>query len=366
VFAPLAAVVLLAAAWTAGWSYAASEAEARIAAWRAKEAGVGRVHACGRQTVGGFPFRLEVRCLNAATEFRNIKPPLVVRAKEVLMVAQVYNPTHLVGEVTGPLTVTEPTRLLYTGTWSQAQFSLRGMPATIDRLSITFDGMKLVQPGATVATAERLELHGRIASGSLHADPVLDLGLRAKAAVLPAVAALNEAPADAEAAAVLTGLKTLAQRPVSIILAELQANGGRLELLRSRIQQGDTVALATGTFGLSPSGRPDGMMQITVAGAERLVKVLGFDKVLAQGGGERGVLGIDRMGQVQSALDRIMPGLGGAARVKAAEAGVQMGLALLGEQTQLEGRRAVAIPLRMADGVTTLGPLKLGRAPPLY
>ena len=41
-------------------------------------------------------------------------------------------------------------------------------------------------------------------------------------------------------------------------------------------------------------------------------------------------------------------------------------LGLLGEPAELEGRRAVTMPLRFADGAVSLGPLALGRTAPLY
>ena len=42
------------------------------------------------------------------------------------------------------------------------------------------------------------------------------------------------------------------------------------------------------------------------------------------------------------------------------------GLALFGNQTQLEGKRAVTVPLRFEDGAVTFGPLPLGRIAPLF
>jgi hypothetical protein len=38
----------------------------------------------------------------------------------------------------------------------------------------------------------------------------------------------------------------------------------------------------------------------------------------------------------------------------------------MGQPTQLEGRRAVKLPLRFDDGLVSLGPLKIGMVPPLF
>ncbi len=64
----IAPVLLLiaAAAWSVFWFYAASEVGVRADAWRAQEAKSGRNFDCGKRTVAGFPFRLEISCENAS------------------------------------------------------------------------------------------------------------------------------------------------------------------------------------------------------------------------------------------------------------------------------------------------------------
>src|ERR1700736_6027471 len=54
------------AAWSAFWFFAASQVDVRADAWRAQEAKSGRVYDCAKRSVGGFPFRLEVRCDGAS------------------------------------------------------------------------------------------------------------------------------------------------------------------------------------------------------------------------------------------------------------------------------------------------------------
>ena len=65
------------------------------------------------------------------------------------------------------------------------------------------------------------------------------------------------------------------------------------------------------------------------------------------------------------ALDRLAPGLGGIARQNAGPM-LSLGLAFIGQPTELEGKRAYAIALRFQDGAVFLGPLKVGEIPPLF
>ena len=53
-------------------------------------------------------------------------------------------------------------------------------------------------------------------------------------------------------------------------------------------------------------------------------------------------------------------------RVSRPAANLSLGINLLGEQTTLEGKPAVMLPLRFDDGAIFLGPIQIGNAPALF
>ncbi len=75
--------------------------------WRAREAKAGRVYSCGTQSIGGYPFRIEVECDKAAAVFRNKETPFELKTAHILAAVQVYDPTLMISEFTGPLTVAD-------------------------------------------------------------------------------------------------------------------------------------------------------------------------------------------------------------------------------------------------------------------
>ena len=83
VFVPIGLVVVLALVWTGFWFLAARAAETTIAGWREREAKVGRIYTCDKQTVGGFPFRIEVRCVDPSIELRRNEPPVALKASDL-------------------------------------------------------------------------------------------------------------------------------------------------------------------------------------------------------------------------------------------------------------------------------------------
>ncbi|MGA9089832.1 MAG: DUF2125 domain-containing protein [Bradyrhizobium sp.] len=376
-------LLIAAAAWSAFWFYAASEAEVKADAWRAQEARSGRVYDCARRTIAGFPFRLEVRCDGASVSLISqtagqaaAQTPLTASLREILVVAQVYDPKLLIAEFTAPARISDSrgTASMLVN-WSKARSSVVGLPAVPQRASIVFDEASIDRINGSVqaplARARHVELHGRLAEGSALDRPAIETVLKIEAGSVQGVHPLLAQPFDADVRAMLSGLKDLAPKPWPERFRELQAGGGHVEIVQSRIQQGDLIAIAAGKLGLSPQGRLDGELQMTVAGIEKVIPALGIEKMLDEGVPQAtldrvapGVKTRD-VNNLLGALDRAIPGLGKAVKQNA-NIGVAAGINALGTEAVLEGRKARTFPLRFVDGTVYLGPLKVGDVPALY
>src|SRR5207237_9562931 len=153
---------------------------------------------------------------------------------------------------------------------------------------------------ASVLKAARIELHGRIAEGTVTANPVIELVLRLAAAAAPELHALTAQPLDAEIAATLRGLADFAPKPWPVRFRELQARGGSIEIAKARVQQGEVIAASAGTLRLTERGGLDGQLNLTVVGIEQVLKTLDLERIMAEG----------KIGSAIGSLDRIMTGLG--------------------------------------------------------
>jgi hypothetical protein len=280
----------------------------------------------------------------------------------MLVSAQVWNPTMLSTEFTGPLTVAEPGQPPFvTVTWHYAQTQLHGLPTAPESASIRLDQPMVDRVGGegNVFKADRVDLNGRLVSGTVQDNPVIEIVLKLLAASAPAWHPAAAIPFDGDITAVLKGLKDFAPKPWPQRLRELQAAGGRIEIVKARVQQRDTIAVANGSLGLSSAGRLNGQLRLIVANLDKFLPALGLDQMLAQ---ERAP---PQLNNALGALDRIMPGLGKVARQNAGPA-LMASINIIGQPTELEGQRAVALPLRFEDGAVSLGPLKIGNTPPLF
>jgi hypothetical protein len=372
-------LLLLAIGWTGFWFYASSQVGAQFERWRTREAQSGRVYDCGKLAVGGYPFRFEVRCKDASVDLISQTANRKFgkgQLSEILAVAQIYNPRLLIAEFDGPLTITEQgEQQSLIVNWSKARSSVFGLPVSPERISMVVDEPTLERSSgsvrAPVARAKQSELHGRIAEGSAAANPVIEAVWKlTQASAEPLHPALAEA-FDMNLQARLSGLKDFRPKPWPERFREIQAANGRIDILQSRLQQGNMIAVANGSLAITPDGLLDGELQMVVAGLEKVIPALGIDKILEQGASQETLnrlapgLKAEQVDKSMGALDKLIPGLGNVVRQQAPAAlgGI---VGMLGQKTTLEGKPAQAFPLRFADGAIYLGRIRIAQTQPLF
>lgn len=374
-------VVLLAAGWTVFWFYAAGQIDRQFEGWRAREARSGRNYDCGTRSVGGFPFRFEVRCgdpvvsLTAQTAQQlHAQGPLTAKLSEILAVSQIYDPTKAIAEFTGPVSVSETGQPPFAvANWTLGHASIAGLPIEPSRISMEFndpaiDLLNADGQQSPMFRAKHTEWHIRLIGGELNNHPVLESVLQAEQASLQGVHPVFETPFDETIHIKFRGLNDFAPKSWPERFREIQANGGGIDITESRLQQGDTIAVAAGTLSLTPDGHVDGALQMTIAGFEKIVPQLGLDRALAEGAPPQNIapgVSNEKLNKMIGSLDKMIPGLGNVVR-KNANAGLVAGLNLIGQQTTLEGRPARAITLKFVDGAVLLGPVQVAQTPALF
>src|SRR5882672_10392947 len=263
----LVLVLIAAVAWSGFWFYAASEVGVRADAWRAQEAKSGRVYDCGKRSVAGYPFRLEVRCDDASvslvSQTAGARTPFTARLGEIMVIAQIYQPRLLIAEFKAPATLADrgqPPSMKVN--WTTGQSSVSGLPDVPQRADIVFANPSIDRVNGPVETplarAGRVELHGRLAEGSAKDHPVIETALQISGGTVQEVHPLLAVPFDADIQTKLTGLKDFTPKPWPERFREIQAAGGHVEIVRSRIQQGDLISVAAGKLSLNAEGRIDG------------------------------------------------------------------------------------------------------------
>ena len=369
-FLALAAVIVaLPVGWNLLWSYAASIANEALAGWIGREATLGRVYACGSQTTGGFPFGIIMRCDKAAAAFKSNHPPFNLNASGFSFSAQLFRPTLLHGETDGPVTVADPGGPpIFTANWSKAQITLLGLPPEPERVTVALAEPRLDRlagpNSGMILQADRIEVDGRIIQGSATNNPVIEASARFMAATAPSFHPLLAEPLGGEIDAVMHGFKDFSPKPWPALFREMQASGGGIEIRSLRIEHADAIVVGAGALSVNAHGKLDGALEVTVAGVENIIPLLGIDQLIGQGV-DRLTGGAGSPAQGLGVLDRLLPGLGGAVR-ESAGASLVESIKKMGKPSQIDNKPAIALPLRVEDGIIYVGVIPVGIVPALF
>jgi hypothetical protein len=245
--------------------------------------------------------------------------------------------------------------------WTHAETRVEGSPYAPERIAAFMETPSLdrmTRTGKeTVIRAERLDLQGQIIGGTARERPIIEVVLRLADAQVPNWHPLAAQASNIDVRAILRGLPDFTPKSWPVRFKEMQEAGGRIDITSARLQQGDTIGVTSGTLSLNSHGGLEGLLRITIVGLDRILPALGVDH-LPQTAAQR-------LAPAFNALDRLAPGLGSTVRDQAGS-NIAAGLAAFGEKTELEGKPAITLPLRFNDGAISLGPLPVGRVPPLF
>jgi hypothetical protein len=362
-------LILLGLGWTWLWSYAADIAGQAEAGWIAREAALGRVYACGAQSIGGFPFSIVSRCDQAAAQFKSNNPPFDVRAAGVTFSAEVFRPTLLNGEITGPVTLADPGQQpVFVANFSDARLRLLGLPPEPEAITVTLQKPRLDRvagPGSgMIFQADAVDVAGRIISGSARNNPVIEATGHFTAAQAPSFHPLLAQPLQGDVDFVMRGFADFSPKPWPVLFREMAASGGGIDIKSVRIERPDAIIVGTGKLTVNAQGKLDGIVQVGVVGIDNIIPLLGIDQLIGQGI-NRLTGGSGSADQGLNALDRLLPGLGGVVRQNAS-ASVIESIKKMGQPIEIDKKPAVALPVRVEDSVIYLGVIPLGVVPPLF
>src|SRR5262249_45981713 len=95
---------------------------------------------CASKAIGGYPFRIEVRC--AAPQATLLAEQVDAKAAELRVVANVFGSGGITAELTGPIAITEA-GADYVANCSLARTNIRTSASRLDEISIVMDGFRL-------------------------------------------------------------------------------------------------------------------------------------------------------------------------------------------------------------------------------
>ncbi|KQQ79023.1 DUF2125 domain-containing protein [Aureimonas sp. Leaf324] len=316
-------VVVLAAALTGAWYWLAGELDRHVASALDAAAGGGTTITCDNRGVFGYPFRIGLSCDSVGVD----APENGIRlsAGSLRTAAQVYQPSHIVAELAGPLRATVPDLPTMEMNWSLAQGSTSLWSEGMERVSIAVDQPVLSAVGEAgaltpLARSARLETHARQNGAGL------DFAL-SDTGVVATIPPIGDIPAfDLAADLTVDGAADWLRDgvPGGRIGPALRGQAGLIRTLRLTSSVGATVDVS-GPFRVSQTGEISGDFR----------------------------LGLQNPQAIAQLVSVLVPGTAGIASTIAG------GIGLVGRQEN--GQTVLDVAVR--DGEARLGFIPLGRLP---
>ena len=260
-------ILLVVAAWTAGWFYVTSLVRQNIVALASADGVTSPRVTCDRLDTGGYPFWIDVTCTNLTVTSGDISATLPTLRGSLL----VYNPFEVILFGTSPLTVSDA----FSGSrdeldWKNLEASARLTGWRIARISVVGDALTLNDAvGSPIALGSAAHAEFHLLDDAARYDAAKHLAsLRLysvvqQLAVPGAQIAKGHATLDAEISNLPDDVRTYGDPS---LLKRWQAAGGKLTINGLKGEDGAQDFAVTGNVALDAQGRPSGQLEINSKG----------------------------------------------------------------------------------------------------
>jgi hypothetical protein len=278
-YLPFIGLLVVALVWSGLWLYGRSRVGEALDQILTREVAAGRQWSCPDRSIGGYPFRIEVRCRQPS--YRTIDAagqPVQGQLQGLTAVATTAGSIsmgHIITEFQGPLKLQvaggEEQRI----NWKLAQTSVRGSRDRLERFSLSIEEPRLENPdgSSTALRAGKIEFHvvaGEAASYRLTAS--LD---QARIPPLDMVAGAD-APLTFNLDGVLKPIETIDRKDWRKSVEAWRIANGRFEVAKLLIQKGPPRIEATGVLSLDTLRRPQGQLDARMFNADQILRQFGF------------------------------------------------------------------------------------------
>jgi hypothetical protein len=282
IFLPFASLMVLAIGWSVFWYIASAKTESLLDAWIEREKHVGRVWTCPERQIGGYPFRIEIRCAKPQFEAEASGTQFKGSLAGFYAVSKVYQPGLTVVEIEGPFTMQAADGSADISLkWRELHLSLRGLPETLSRLSLAGEEVSLRGTVAEIGTlnldAANVEAH--LAAADTRQDQAYDIYVALNEASIPLLDDITGS--SAKAAIQLDG--TISQADFGGAgrlpdrIEKWRMAGGQVELSRASLVKGTLNFKSKGTLALDVTHRLDGTLESEFSGLEPVLLHYGVD-----------------------------------------------------------------------------------------
>lgn len=317
----LSVLILLSAAWSAGWYYVVGKVETVISDTKVKLSDKGRDVKCSNQKIDGYPFRISLNCddVRYADEVNGV----IFEAGKLRTAAQAYQPNKAIVELSSPASLRIPNGEEFNTAWNSMRSSLKLGLSGPENLSLHGKAITLIP----VKRAEHemrikdMQVHGRqIGEDDINLAVNL-IETKSQNALWPSF--------NLNSTFLLEGIyKDVMNRTSLLRVAKSKGLKGSIERFQYMPDEGGMLEVK-GPAQVSQAGLLTGKFDVTVRDLPQLL----------------------------NALSKSFP------EEKQKFADASKAVSLLSKKT---GKEEITIPITVRNGRMSIGIIPLGKLPPLF
>ncbi|MDB5597739.1 MAG: hypothetical protein JWM36_4700 [Hyphomicrobiales bacterium] len=280
-YLPVGLLVVAALLWSGFWWLGLQTAASSIDRWLSAEASVGREWSCNDRTLGGYPFRLELRCSSVSLQAIVDGKPSVAKLGGLTIVAQIYNPKLALADLEAPLAI-DAGAIHGVVKWDSLRVSLRVGLNQLQRVSLVAaqpSAQYTVENGENYETrAQGMEIHLRSDGESPAQGKGVDVSLMATGAEIPPldVFAGTTDKTDVSLTGLVSQVTGLRAGGWRSSLETWRNQGGHIDVQSARVTKGTMRADISGLLDLDAEHRVQGKLTASAIGAAPLLAKLGM------------------------------------------------------------------------------------------
>jgi hypothetical protein len=260
---PTIALVLLGLIWSGYWMWASSQAQHAVAQWRSELAGEGITVACGGESWGGYPFRVQMKCKPGKIASQNGSAEFT----ELTVMAQAYDLGHILFLNDGDTILTSALGQI-TITQDGAMASLILSPKGTWQLDV-----ELTKAKADEFSAQRVAFHARMKADS--AERVLEIAAVIEAAEIKT----DAAPIALES---ISASGSIAPVPEVITYETLSREASLLTIGQIDMQSAAIRYQASGSVMIGADARPQGSLKGRIQNLDHVLQALADRGILEE------------------------------------------------------------------------------------
>lgn len=314
-------VILLSAAWSAGWYYVVGKVETVITDTKVKLADKGRDVQCANQQIDGYPFRISLNC--DEIRYADDATGLVFEAGKLRSAAQAYQPNKAIVELSSPANMRLPNGEQFETNWVSMRSSLKIGLSGPENLSLHGKELNIIPTTRTAQAMQikDMQLHGRqIGEDNINLAVSLSEA-KSQNALWPSF--------NLNSAFLLEGIyKDVMNRTSLLRVAKTKGLKGSIERLQYTPDEGGMLEVK-GPAEVNQDGLLTGKFDVTVRNLPQLL----------------------------NALSKSFP------QEKKKFDDASAAIALLAAKT---GKDEITLPITIRDGRMSIGIIPLGKLPPLF